>query len=148
MYDHTAARRLIKYLHQMKTRHLILTLIIALIGAGAAFAAGKNKEKAPEALFKEKIYDFGTILEKDGKVTHDFEFVNAGENNLMVIDATAECGCTRPSYPQNPIAPGKKGHIKVTFNPAGRKGMFNKTVTVKTNGQPRKVRLKIKGTVK
>ncbi len=128
----------------MKTKHIILTLFV-MLAALAAAAASKGK---PEALFKEKTYSFGEIPEKGGKVTHEFEFVNSGDSNLLIVDATAECGCTRPEYPQAPVAPGKKGVIKVTYNPLGRPGSFDKSVTVKTNGSPRKIRLKIKGYVK
>ncbi len=128
----------------MKIRHIILVFLV-LIGAATAAAASKGKA---EALFKEKTYSFGEIPEKGGKVTHEFEFVNSGDSNLLIVDATAECGCTRPEYPQAPVAPGKKGVIKVTYNPLGRPGSFDKSVTVKTNGNPRKIRLKIKGYVK
>lgn len=101
-----------------------------------------------KAVFKEYAYDFGTVPEKGGAVSHDFEFVNEGEGNLVIFDATAECGCTRPTYPKDPIAKGKKNKIKVTYNPIGRPGPFEKTVTLKTNGNPRKIRLKIRGSVK
>ena len=43
--------------------------------------------------------------------------------------------------------PGKGGVIKVSYNPLGRPGGFTKVVTVKCNGNPSKVRLKIRGTV-
>ena len=65
----------------------------------------------------------------------------------MCIRDRADCGCTRPDYPKAPIAPGKQGKIKVTYNPLGRPGAFTKVVTIKTNGSPSKVRLKIRGTV-
>ena len=80
-------------------------------------------------------------------MSHVFEFTNTGNANLVIIDVTAQCGCTRPEFPKQPIAPGKSGKIKVTYNPAGRPGAFDKTVTVKTNGSPSNVRLKIKGAV-
>lgn len=96
---------------------------------------------------EQTTHNFGTIKENGGPVTCEFPFVNEGEANLIIFDATAECGCTRPSYPKQPIAPGKSGVIKVTYNPVGRPGAFDKMVTVKTNGKPGKVRLKVKGTV-
>lgn len=128
----------------MKTRYVLL-LLISLLCLPALNASAKGKA---EALFKEKSYSFGEIPERGGKVTHEFEFVNSGDSNLVIVDATAECGCTRPEYPQAPVAPGRKGVIKVTYNPAGRPGAFDKSVTVKTNGTPRKIRLKIRGYVK
>lgn len=108
------------------------------------YAAGDGKAKID---FEEVVYNFGNIQESKGGVVHNFEFTNAGNANLVIIDATAQCGCTRPEFPKQPIAPGKKGNIKVTFNPSGRPGNFEKTITVRTNGSPSKVRLKIKGNV-
>ncbi len=124
----------------------VLALIVACLLVLPAVAEAKKKGKA-EIRFTETSYNFGTIAEKGGKVTHEFEFVNAGEAPLVIIDATAECGCTRPEFPTKPIEPGKKGVIKVTFNPLGRPGGFTKAVTVKSNGKPSKSRIKINGVV-
>lgn len=126
-----------------------LALVGLLIVLAAAIPAAAKKDKGGNAIpkFTEQTYDFGFIKEKGGPVTHEFEFTNVGNGNLVILDATAECGCTRPEYPKNPVAPGKKSKIKVTFNPIGRPGSFTKQVTVKTNGSPRKIRLKIRGTV-
>ena len=121
-------------------------VICSLLAFGVADAKKKNADGTPSIKFDETVWDFGTIRE-DRPASHDFEFVNEGTGNLVIVDATAECGCTRPEFPDKPIAPGKKGKVKVTFNPTGRPGSFEKTVTVKTNGSPRKARLKIRGVV-
>ncbi len=120
-------------------------MLAALLAAPAA-ANAADQGKA-EIKFNETAHNFGTIREDGGPVSCEFEFENVGDKNLVIVDARAECGCTRPSFPQNPIAPGKKGKITVSYHPIGRPGSFDKTVTVKTNGKPSKVRLKIKGTV-
>lgn len=104
-------------------------------------------DKYAEAMFTVKIHDFGTIKEANGPVSCTFEFTNTGDKPLLIIDATASCGCTRPEYPSKPIKPGKKGKIKVTFSPIGRPGAFKKTVKIKTNGKERTTTLIIKGTV-
>lgn len=130
--------------------YIIIALAVVMCLAGAFSAeAKKNKKSDGEAKidFSEKVFDFGKVKENGGNVSHDFEFVNKGDGNLAIFKATAECGCTKPSYPQNAIAPGKSGKIKVTYNPKGRPGHFDKVVTVTTNGNPRKVRLKIRGEV-
>lgn len=133
--------------YQMKTKFLII-IILSIILAIPAEARKKDKENGKgSASFTSQLFDFGTIREDCGSVSHNFEFVNTGNGNLVINEAKAECGCTRPDYPKAPIAPSKKGKIKVTFLPAGRPGAFEKTVTVNTNGNPRKIRLKIKGNV-
>ena len=87
----------------------------------------------PKAEFKEISHDFGTIKESKGPVKHTFEFKNTGDKPLIIVDAVASCGCTKPSFTAKPIKPGKKGKVEVTFSPAGRAGTFRKTVKVKTN---------------
>ena len=104
-------------------------------------------DKYAEAKFTVKSHDFGTIKEANGPVSCNFEFTNTGDKPLLIIDATASCGCTRPEYPTKPIKPGKKGKIKVTFSPIGRPGAFKKTVKIKTNGKEGTHVLRIEGTV-
>ena len=124
-----------------KYLYMAVGLIAVLLSAMPAFA--KDNAKID---FNETVYDFGQISLKKGKVSHEFTFTNAGEKNLVITDARADCGCTRPEYSDAPVAPGKKGTVKVTFAPAA-KGFFSKKVTITTNGSPRKTRLLIKGEV-
>ena len=72
--------------------------------------------------------------EADGKVSHTFEVSNTGDMPL-VITRNRACGCTTPEWPKEPVAPGKKAQIKVTFDPAGRPGPFTKTISVYSNGK-------------
>lgn len=133
-------------------KRIAILLSVALMVIFCTIGAQAKKPSGPESgdakiEFAEKTFDFGVIKEKKGPVTHEFEFTNTGDGNLLILKASAECGCTRPEYSDKPIAPGKSGKIKVTYNPVGRPGGFDKVVTVTCNGQPRKVRLKIRGTV-
>ena len=114
-----------------------------LITAFSAAAADKNDARID---FKEKIYDFGQVSLKKGKVSHEFTFTNSGGKNLVITDARADCGCTRPEYGDAPVAPGKSGSVKVTFVPAA-KGHFSMKVTITTTGKPRTARRSIKGGV-
>jgi hypothetical protein len=76
----------------------------------------------------------------------EFAFTNPGKKPLIIEDATAECGCTKPEYPQKPIMPGKTGIIKVTYD-AKEKGVFTKKVTVKLVNEPESKILTISGEV-
>ncbi len=101
----------------------------------------------PAITFKEATYDFGSFLENDGKVTHDFIFVNTGDQPLVLSNVRSTCGCTVPQYTKEPIAPGDSGAIKVTYNPQGRPGKFNKPIYVNTNVSTERITLRIKGVV-
>ena len=121
----------------------LLTLIfIAVMTATSALAAG-----APKIKVEDKSYDFGSIREADGEVSHDFVIENIGDSPLIITSANASCGCTTPVIPKEPVRKGEKATIRVTYNPSGRPGEFDKTVTVKSNAKPSKLKLKITGTV-
>ena|SRR5665647_1879227 len=96
--------------------------------------------------FQTKEFDFGKINEVDGSVTHIFDFTNKGNAALVVNRVQASCGCTTPTWSKEPIEAGKKGAITVTYNTAGRPGVFTKTITVYSNDSINQV-LIIKGEV-
>ncbi len=85
--------------------------------------------------FSETQFDFGTIQQGD-VVRHGFEFMNTGTVPLIIQSAKASCGCTVPSYPKEPIAPGAKGVVQVQFTTAGKQGLQNKNITVSSNANP------------
>lgn len=124
----------------------IILLIAVTVLSSLAVVNAKDKKEA-KISFPEKSYNFGVVKEDGGPVSHEFSFTNEGSGNLIIYEASAQCGCTKPEYPKNPVAPGKSSKIKVTYNPIGRPGPFEKVVTVKTNAKGGKVRLKISGNV-
>lgn len=97
--------------------------------------------------FEVKTHEFGKVNEEDGKITHVFEFTNKGISPLVVNKVQASCGCTTPVWTKEPIEPGKKGNITVTYNPSGRPGSFSKTITVYSNASDEQVVLTIHGEV-
>ena len=106
----------------MKRIVLILMAVVC-----AAFAADAKDGKSGEISFKVKVHDFGYIQESKGPVSYNFEFTNIGSTPLMIVSARAQCGCTRPEFPKQPIRPGEKGYIKVTYVPKNRPGSFDKS---------------------
>ncbi len=130
-----------------RTLGITFGIVLATVLSAASFVVMAGGNEKGTMKFEETIHDFGNVKEDGGPVTCEFPFVNEGNANLVVISATAECGCTKPSFPKQPVAPGKSGKISVTYNPIGRPGAFSKVITVKTNGKPSKVRLKIRGSV-
>jgi hypothetical protein len=97
--------------------------------------------------FEEKSHDFGKVNEEDGKITYVFDFVNRGNSPLVVNRVQASCGCTTPTWTKEPIEPGKKGSVTVTYNPQGRPGPFTKTITVYSNAAEEQFVLTINGEV-
>jgi hypothetical protein len=101
----------------------------------------------PQMKFKSLEHDFGSIKEDKGPASTVFEFKNAGDQPLILSNVKASCGCTTPEWSQDPIAPGKSGSIKVSYNPQNRPGTFSKNVSVYSNSDPGIVSLLIKGKV-
>lgn len=122
-------------------------IVIFILGVLALLPLSAEAKKQADATFTETSFNFGTIAENGGPVTHEFTFTNTGDANLVIVDARADCGCTKPEFPAKPIAPGAKGKIKVTFNPRYQAVNFSKVITVQTNGKHKKIRLKISGTI-
>ncbi|MBQ0119975.1 MAG: DUF1573 domain-containing protein [Bacteroidales bacterium] len=123
-------------------KRALFSILLSVLCAVAGIAA----DEGAQATFKNRSHDFGVIKEDGGPVSHVFEFTNTGDKPLIIVEATASCGCTRPEYTTKPIKPGKKGKIKVTYSPLGRPGAFRKTVKVKTNGKEPRTTLIIEGT--
>jgi hypothetical protein len=110
----------------------------------AAIETDASNVKEPKLDFGNKnSHDFGSITEGE-KVEHTFKFTNTGDADLVISSATASCGCTIPSPPKEPIAPGEDGEIKVEFNSAGKSAMQTKDITILANTNPVKTILQIK----
>lgn len=92
-------------------------------------------------------HDFGEIGNTD-PVHTTFTIKNTGDNPLIITQAKGSCGCTVPTYPKEPIAPGETGSIEVSYNPKGNKGAQSKTVTLIANTEPANTVLFVKSVVK
>lgn len=102
---------------------------------------------AQEISFKESVHQFGKVRE-EGKVHAQFVLTNTGDAPLIIRRVSVTCGCTTPTYPKTPIAPGDTAVIDVAYNTEGRPGNFNKNITVYSNAisQPTYT-LTVRGTV-
>ena len=91
-------------------------------------------------------FDFGTVTEGE-IISHTFSFTNTGSEPLIISDAKGSCGCTVPSKPTAPIAPGEDGEITVQFNSKNKKGARNQKVTITANTNPAQSFIYLTGTV-
>lgn len=125
----------------MKKLFLLLMMLASLV----AYA----QQEQPEIKFDKTVHNFGTFSEKTPVQTAVFAFTNIGKAPLIINQAIASCGCTIPSYTKEPIMPGEKGTVKVTYNGKGKfPGHFKKSITIRTNGKVEMVRLYVEGDMK
>jgi len=97
--------------------------------------------------FEKVQHNFGTFKEELGVQTVSFNFKNDGKVPLILNNVQASCGCTTPEWTREPVAPGAKGLIKVSYDPRNRPGVFNKTIRVSSNAENADVVLTILGDV-
>ncbi|WP_026976650.1 DUF1573 domain-containing protein [Flavobacterium tegetincola] len=139
---------------------ILLFSAVALLTFSGSFAQQTSK-KAPKAKvskvvaptvqgaginFVNDVMDYGTIeLKSDG--AREFVFTNNGTQPLIITNAQGSCGCTVPTWPKAPIAPGATAVIGVKYD-TNRPGPFTKTITLTSNSTttPSKL-LTIKGNV-
>ena len=95
----------------------------------------------------DSAYNFGQVTEGD-IVEYSYRFKNTGSKPLVIINASASCGCTVPEKPEQPVLPGETGFIKVKFNSEHRVGQAHKTITITSNAQPEFPELVLNGEVK
>ena len=128
----------------MKRTIFLLTILLI---ANISFALEETKSKGKgEMKFEKTRHDFGVFAPDTAILTYDFVFTNVGKEPIIIHQASASCGCTVPEYTLEPIMPGGKGKISVTYNGKGRKpGVFRKSITVHNNGKHTPVRLYIEG---
>ena len=124
----------------MKVKFLFFILVSFFISEHVIAQSSQAK-----IVFETPEHDFGTFQEAAGVQSYNFNFSNEGSTPLILSNVQASCGCTTPEWTQKPVAPGEKGFIKVSYNPANRPGAFNKTITVTANGATPRTTLRIKG---
>jgi hypothetical protein len=128
----------------MKNLSKLAFLLLAVIGMSVmAFAPQDDKV----VIVDKTLHDFGTIKETAGKVSAVFTVTNKTAAPIVLTNVRASCGCTTPDWTKTPIEPGKTGTVTATYDPAGRPGPFEKSVTITTTGNPDRIMVRIKGTV-
>jgi len=92
----------------------------------------------PRITFARRIHDFGVIADVEDLYT-TFSFTNTGTGTLVISEVKATCGCTVPTLVKTEYAPGESATLNVRFNPSGKAGRQNKTISVISNAQPQSI---------
>ncbi len=118
----------------------------ALIRNPVAAPVPEDTNRVARMEFREAEYAFGTVR-AGTPVSHQFTFTNTGQVPLLITDARSTCGCTVPSYPREPIAPGEEGTIRVRFDTTNKRGRQRKPITLTANTYPSMTTIYVEGTV-
>ncbi len=125
----------------LKQSILLMALAMACVFSTNALQA----QDSARIVFDKTVHDYGTIYQHDDG-SCEFHFTNTGKIPLILTNVYSSCGCTVPSWPKEPIMPGKSNVIKVKYQ-TSRLGSINKSITVESNAANGTVRLSITGNV-
>jgi hypothetical protein len=120
-------------------------LILIFWGLLSRTGAGQGAGETFPLLFRSTTFDFGNMGELSGPVYHAFEFENQGTDTVWIISAAAGCHCTTGDFPRQAILPGKKGFIRVSYDPKGRPWPFHSAVEIRLKDKPLTRKLEISG---
>ena len=135
---------------------LISTMMLAaVLAAGRASAAGHEADSlrrdtvalhGARMSFAAESHDFGDIPRRGGDAEWRFEFVNNGDQPLIITQLATTCTCLKYKYPRRPIAPGQSGHIDISYQPHKTEaGTFHRVVMVYSNSEDGVRRLIVQG---
>lgn len=124
----------------------ILSLLMLLVAGMTSTLMAQEVRQGAIIEFEKDVHDYGEVPHM-GNGTYSFVFKNTGTEALIISNAKGSCGCTVPSWPKEPIAPGKSAKIDVTYD-TKRVGPISKSVTITSNAENTPVKvLRIQGTV-
>lgn len=128
--------------HKQVSRLLGIVLMLSICCIASA------QRSVPTSLrFDSTTWDFGEIREADGMVSHEFNYINMSDHEVVLEYVTPGCSCTTASYDRHPLLPGQAGVLKVNFDPASQPGQFHQTVQVVLKGGRERYNIIIEGVV-
>ena len=123
----------------MKRITFIVTLLLISLAAMA-------QEQLGNGLAIDKVvHNFGDILIENGPVSCSFTIKNEGEKPAVIYNVVSSCGCTDVKWTREPIRPGGKGTISVTYSNDEGAYPFDKNLTVYISDIKKPVVLKVRG---
>lgn len=124
---------------------IIAVSVLGVLGVSCTPTKSMHKQTQAHILFKEGEHNFGNIIFGE-PAQFDFEFKNIGFDTLIISEVQSTCGCTIPKWSSDPVLPGGKGVIEVSYD-TQRSGAFEKGITVFSNADNSALLLVIRGYV-
>ncbi len=117
-------------------RLLFAIIIIALSSATGFGQLAEFSIKAP-------IIKLPKAKEGD-QVKHLIEFTNTGKSPLIISSYHVPCSCTKLELPKEPILPGQKGNIILSYDTNGQSFYQDREIRLEMNTKKKTVKLRIK----
>jgi hypothetical protein len=82
---------------------------------------------------------------KEGdQVEHIYEFTNTGKAPLIISSYKVDCPCTKLELPKEPILPGQKGKIILSFDTKGKSFYQDRIIYLEMNTKKKTEKLRFK----
>lgn len=126
----------------MRRVSFLLVVLLACV-----VVAAQEPTQPSALLFEHTEWDFGTINEDDGVVSHTFRYRNISEGFVTIERVYSSCGCTTGEYSRRALKAGGEGEFTVLFDPTDRGGRVAKSITIVCDNNKGRIDLYIKGRV-
>jgi hypothetical protein len=117
---------------------LFVFAIIIAIGT-----ASPSMDGAVFSFVGKTMFMFADVKEGE-QLSHTFEFTNSGNEPLVISDYQVACSCTKAIFSKEPILPGQKSVIEITFDTKGKYGYQDRIIKIFSNAKKSPVKLRIK----
>lgn len=88
--------------------------------------------EVPRLKMDNPVHDFGRVS-NDKETKHVFVIRNTGKDDLIVKKISPNCTCVTGVLSNDTIKAGEEANLEVTFNPQGRRGNQQKSITLYSN---------------
>lgn len=137
--------------HIIILRFAVLVACVCMAATLTAQTKGGDVSRQPKKLATvvtdKAEYNFGRILEKNGKTSRTITLTNKGGKPVAISDVRTSCGCAAPTFTKQAIRPGQTGKVTITYDPYNRAGKFAKDIYILLNDGSNYVETKITGEV-
>lgn len=127
-------------------KNLLILFFFALVLSNSLQAQNSSSlDPLTTIEFESTTIDYGKI-EKGSDGIKSFIFKNTGDHPFKIYQIYSSCSCDIVSKPEEPVAPGETGIIKVKYD-TKKVGPIVKTITGNSNIKGKLFTLRLKGEV-
>jgi hypothetical protein len=120
-----------------------LPVLLFVVCHGLLFA----DENVKSLEIEPAVVDFGRINENKSPLNLNFQVTNFSDKSIEITDTQTGCGCTVAKLSKSVILPSETISVSVKMNLLGRRGKFEKDVSLIVAGKEKPVTVPIRGIV-
>jgi len=109
-------------------------------------AGTQSANSNPVLTVDNQFYNFGTLKKTDKKIYY-LSYQNTGKSNLIITSVESDCGCVTAQWSSNPLTPGSKNEIELSFDPKNESGELAPSIVITSNAEVTKTTFRLKAIV-